>query len=784
MAITVKHKFVSAIPDGADATVVRPSNWNDDHDLTGTIPVANGGTGAATADGAVTNLLPSQTGNNGKVLTTDGTNTSWSTNGVGDVVGPASATDNAIARFDTTTGKLIQDSVVIVGDTGAVTGVTTLSASTSVTTPIVQASNSGGLTLKNASGTTQMSMGAGGGDNMSINVSTNLNGTNAQIDISPTGTGHVHINPSGSGSIEMNPTSAGTINNMVIGGTTAAAGSFTNLSVTGTTSFDGSQGTAGQVLTSAGTGATPTWTTPTTGTVTSVAATVPALFSISGSPITSSGTLAMTYSGTALPAANGGTGQTVYAVGDIVYASTTTALSKLADVATGNALISGGVGVAPSYGKIGLTTHVSGTLPIANGGTNSTATPTAGGAIYGTGTAYAITAAGTTGQVLTSQGASAPTWTTPSSGGGISWQSVKTANFTATSGNAYPVNTTSGAIIVTLPASPTANQLITITDYAGTAATNNILLNPNGNKIQGETGNFALIINRQSVNLVYVDSTQGWVSYADQEVALTPQTPVTYLIVAGAGGGGGIVGGGSGAGGLLAGSSALTTGTTYTITVGAGGSGGNGNNFGSNGSDSAFSTNTAIGGGGGGYNTNNGRSGGSGGGGANSNGGTAGSGASGTSGQGFAGGNGNNNAFPTGAAGGGGGSGSAGSTPSGVTGGAGGNGKSSSITGSAVTYAGGGGGWGGTSAGAGGSGGGGSGSSGAVSANGNSGTTNTGSGGGGAANGGTGGSGGSGVVILSIPTSIYSGTTTGSPTVTTSGSNTILQFNSSGSYTA
>ncbi len=69
--------------------------------------------------------------------------------------------------------------------------------------------------------------------------------------------------------------------------------------------------------------------------------------------------------------ATGGTGQTSYTIGDILYASGTTALSKLAGVATGNALISGGIGVAPSYGKIGLTTHVSGVLPIANGGTNS-----------------------------------------------------------------------------------------------------------------------------------------------------------------------------------------------------------------------------------------------------------------------------------------------------------------------------------------------------------------------------------------------------------------------------
>lgn len=100
------------------------------------------------------------------------------------------------------------------------------------------------------------------------------------------------------------------------------------------------------------------------------------------------------------------------ATGSIAYQSAAGTTTFLADVATGNAVISGGVGVAPSYGKIGLTTHVSGTLPIANGGTNSTATPTAGGAVYGTGTAYAITSAGTSGQVLTSNGASAPTWQT------------------------------------------------------------------------------------------------------------------------------------------------------------------------------------------------------------------------------------------------------------------------------------------------------------------------------------------------------------------------------------
>jgi len=74
-----------------------------------------------------------------------------------------------------------------------------------------------------------------------------------------------------------------------------------------------------------------------------------------------------------LPASNGGTGQSSYTTGDLLFASTTSALSRLTAAATGNALISGGAGVAPSWGKIGLATHVSGNLPVTNlnGGTNA-----------------------------------------------------------------------------------------------------------------------------------------------------------------------------------------------------------------------------------------------------------------------------------------------------------------------------------------------------------------------------------------------------------------------------
>jgi hypothetical protein len=91
------------------------------------------------------------------------------------------------------------------------------------------------------------------------------------------------------------------------------------------------------------------------------------LFTDASKNLTSTGTVA---------AIQGGTGQASYAIGDLLYASTTTALSKLADVATGNALISGGVSTAPSWGKVGLATHVSGNLPVANlnSGTAASAT--------------------------------------------------------------------------------------------------------------------------------------------------------------------------------------------------------------------------------------------------------------------------------------------------------------------------------------------------------------------------------------------------------------------------
>jgi hypothetical protein len=241
------------------------------------------------------------------------------------------------------------------------------------------------------------------------------------------------------------------------------------------------------------------------------------------------------------------------------------------------------------------------------------------------------------------------------------------------------------------------------------------------------------------------------------------KTPsVEYLCVAGGGGGGYAQASGGGAGGLLTGMVPVTAGTSYTVTVGGGGAG-NPGAVGFNGQDSVFSSITATGGGGAGSAQFAilGSSGGSGGGS-----GTA-SISQGVSGQGNAGGSGDGTTYP----GGGGGAGTVGlNSPTGN----GGAGIASAITGTVTVYAGGGGGFNGV---------GGVGGGGNPGNPGSGGSVNTGGGGGGGGSGGgnIGGAGGSGIVIVSYPDTYAAATsTTGSPTVSTSGSGSMYMNGSSG----
>ena len=287
---------------------------------------------------------------------------------------------------------------------------------------------------------------------------------------------------------------------------------------------------------------------------------------------------------------------------------------------------------------------------------------------------------------------------------------------------------------------------------------------------------------------------------------LTPPTPIVipagemaYMVVAG-GASGGSNGGGGGAGGLRTSYGSLSGGGasaesnislssgTYTITIGGGGAETTVyQNAGTNGTATTISGNSTVntvGGGGGGSNNNSPLTGGSGGGSGSGSGGPTG--AAGTAGEGFAGGNGMAASHPY-TGGGGGGTGAVGGGASSSAPGDGGAGLEMTITGAKVNYGGGGGGTGGTGVGytgPGGSGGtGGGGAGGAYNSTGIAATVNTGGGGGASGdNTGVGGAGGSGVVILRMNTSDYSGSTTGSPTVTTVDSYTILTYTGSGTY--
>jgi len=245
--------------------------------------------------------------------------------------------------------------------------------------------------------------------------------------------------------------------------------------------------------------------------------------------------------------------------------------------------------------------------------------------------------------------------------GEVDWKpgDIKTASFTPSPNEGYFLNTTSGQITITLPASPSVGDVIGIKDYANTFDTNQCNLNPNGNKIQGSTSNFVINVEGSSIILIYVDSTRGWVitdasKAADisQKALFTvatggtittsgdfkihtftgpgtftvttlgngPTVPtggpntVSYNVVAGGGGGGGHPasnGGGGGAGGfregrditpsytaspLVAPAGLTITASAFQITVGGGGV----SCFSStSGSPAVFSTITSTGGGGG-----------------------------------------------------------------------------------------------------------------------------------------------------------------------------------------
>jgi hypothetical protein len=186
-----------------------------------------------------------------------------------------------------------------------------------------------------------------------------------------------------------------------------------------------------------------------TATVSSVAMSVPAFLSVAGSPITSSGTLAVTLSGTALPVANGGTSLTTLTANNVILGNGTSAPLFVAPSSSGNVLTS-------------------------NGTTWSSSAPAAGGIVY---------------------------------------TAVKTANYTAANNDGVLTNTTGGAFTVTLPSSPSVGNIVIVVDSFSQWGTNNLTVDPTALiKIAGNTAGDTLVcdITGATVTLVYTGATYGW----------------------------------------------------------------------------------------------------------------------------------------------------------------------------------------------------------------------------------------------------------------------------------
>lgn len=231
-----------------------------------TIPRGDtGATGAGVPTGGTAGQVLSK-------IDTTNYNTQWITPNAGTVTsvgGTGSVNGLTLTGAITTSGNLTLGGVLdlssppVIGGTSAniITG-STINANVKVVSPDYYAQSILGGNLRTSGGTSLLNWDGGGSGNITINGGLSFTASNKNATLSPTGTGTVTINPATSGAID----------NVAIGVTTALAGTFTTLRFNTSLSVNGSTGTSGQVLTSSGSGL-PTWTTPTTGSVTSVSGT-------------------------------------------------------------------------------------------------------------------------------------------------------------------------------------------------------------------------------------------------------------------------------------------------------------------------------------------------------------------------------------------------------------------------------------------------------------------------------------------------------------------------------
>ena len=392
--------------------------------LTGTLGIANGGTGQTTASGAINALLPSQTGNAGKFLTTDGSTTNW-----------AAMTGTGTVTSVSATGTQGVTALVINGSTtpsltiglGAITP-SSVAATGTVTGSNLSGSNTGDQTIALTGDVTGSGTGNFATTLATVNATTGTYGsatTVPQFIVDAKGriTNVINV-PIVTGGTVTSVSGAGTVSGLTLSGTVTTSGSLT---LGGSLTL-----TSGQVTTALGftpySAANPAGYTSNTGTVTSVAATGTADITVTGSPITTSGTLAISLANTTV-AAN------TYGSATQVPVFTVDAKGRITGVT--NTTISAGAGTVTSVSGTGTVSGL--TL---SGTVTSTGSLTLGG-----------TLSLTSGQVTTALGFTPYSAANPS---GYTSNAGTVTSITATGSNGISITgspiTTSGTLGISLAA--------------------------------------------------------------------------------------------------------------------------------------------------------------------------------------------------------------------------------------------------------------------------------------------------------------------------------------------